>query len=101
MSQATATKSCMTLNLGNYKSFLQQVQENPEKAKFSFSAKTLWNGGAATETTARNRVIRADEPEAFTAADGVNDRLLALCVGRGRAHLHVRVEITLPLKVVA
>lgn len=89
MTRATSTKSCLTLNLGNYNAFLRQVEENPEKAKFSFAAKTVWKGGAATETIARDRVIAADEPEAFgggdSAADPVELLLAALtgCVSIG------------------
>lgn len=89
MAEATKTKSCMTLNLGNYNNFLQQVQADPSKANFSFTAKTLWKDGARTETIARDRVIKADEPEAFggqdSAADPVELLLAALtsCVSIG------------------
>ena len=89
MSESIGVKSCMTLNLGNYRNFLQQVQDDPSKAHFSFSAKTLWQGGAMTETTARGRTIKADEPEAFggkdSAADPVELLLAALtsCVSIG------------------
>lgn len=82
-------KSCMTLNLGNYQNFLQQVEADPSTARFSFTAKTVWQGGARTETTARDRVISADEPEAFggkdSAADPVELLLAALtsCVSIG------------------
>nr|ANY58132.1 Osmotically inducible protein [uncultured bacterium] len=89
MSRDTTHKSCMTLNLGNYLEFLRAVEQDPSKARFSFSAKTSWKGGAATETVARDRVIAADEPEAFgggdTAADPVELVLAALtsCVSIG------------------
>ena len=89
MTEAVKPKSCLTLNLGNYKNFLQQVQDDPTKAKFSFSATTHWKGGAVTETVARDRVITADEPEAFggkdSAADPVELLLAALtsCVSIG------------------
>ena len=89
MAEAVKTKSCMTLNLGNYRNFLQQVQEDSSKAKFSFTAKTFWKDGARTETVARDRVIKADEPEAFggsdSAADPVELLLAALtsCVSIG------------------
>ncbi len=89
MAEAVKTKSCMTLNLGNYKNFLEQVQHDPSKAQFSFTAKTFWKDGARTETVARDRVIKADEPEAFggtdSAADPVELLLAALtsCVSIG------------------
>lgn len=73
MSETVKPKSCMTLNLGNYNNFLQQVQEDPAKANFSFSAKTLWKDGTVTETIARDRVIKADEPEAFGGQDSSFD----------------------------
>jgi putative redox protein len=73
MSEATKSKSCTTLNLGNYNNFLQQVQQDPAKANFSFSAKTLWKDGTITETIARDRVIKADEPEAFGGQDSAVD----------------------------
>lgn len=82
-------KSCMTLNLGNYMDFLRGVQEDPSRARFSFSATTTWKGGAAAETRARDRVITTDEPEAFggqdSAADPVELLLAALtgCVSIG------------------
>ena len=86
---ATTHKSCQVLNIANYHNFLQQVQEDSTKARFSFSAKTLWQGGAITETVARGRTITADEPEAFggkdSAADPVELLLAALtsCVSIG------------------
>lgn len=89
MSATTSHKSCQMLNLGNYRNFLQQVQEDPTKARFSFSATTIWQGGAITETVARGRAITADEPEAFggkdSAADPVELLLAALtsCVSIG------------------
>jgi uncharacterized OsmC-like protein len=85
----TSAKSCMTLNLGNYMSFLRMVQEDPSKARFSFSTKTHWKGGAQTETTARGRTIAADEPEAFGGQDSAADPVelllaaLASCVSIG------------------
>lgn len=88
MSDTTA-KSCMTLNLGNYMSFLRSVQEDPSRARFSFSTRTHWKGGAQTETTARGRTIAADEPEAFGGQDSAADPVelllaaLASCVSIG------------------
>ncbi len=85
----TSAKSCMTLNLGNYMNFLRMVQEDPSKARFSFSTKTHWKGGAQTETTARGRTIAADEPEAFGGQDSAADPVelllaaLASCVSIG------------------
>lgn len=85
----TSAKSCMTLNLGNYMSFLRTVQEDPSKARFSFSTRTHWKGGAQTETTARGRTIAADEPEAFGGQDSAADPVelllaaLASCVSIG------------------
>lgn len=83
------SKSCFSLNLDNYRDFVRAVQEDPEKGIFSFSAKTVWQGGAITETVARDRVIAADEPEALggtdSAADPVELLLAALtsCVSIG------------------
>lgn len=91
MSGTTSAKSCLTVNLGNYRNFIQQVREDPEKARFSFSAKTLWKGGTITETIARGRAITADEPEALggqdSAVDPVELLLAALtsCVSIGLA----------------
>ncbi|HEX8274371.1 MAG TPA: OsmC family protein [Longimicrobiaceae bacterium] len=85
----TSAKSCMTLNLGNYMDFLRGVQEDPSRARFSFSTKTHWKGGAKTETTARGRTIAADEPEAFGGQDSAADPVelllaaLASCVSIG------------------
>lgn len=85
----TSAKSCMTLNLGNYMNFLRMVQEDPSKARFSFSTRTHWKGGAQTETTARGRTIAADEPEAFGGQDSAADPVelllaaLASCVSIG------------------
>lgn len=91
MTDTPTPACCLTLNLGNYQDFLRQVQEDPQKAHFRFSAKTLWQGGAVTETTARGRVIKADEPEALggrdSAVDPVELLLAALtsCVSIGIA----------------
>lgn len=82
-------KSCFSLKLDNYREFVRAVQEDPEKGTFSFSAKTVWQGGAITETVARDRVIVADEPELLggtdSAADPVELLLAALtsCVSIG------------------
>ncbi|HEX6293139.1 MAG TPA: OsmC family protein [Herpetosiphonaceae bacterium] len=89
MSETVSTKSCMTLNLGNYRNFIQEVQNDPAKANFSFSAKTLWKGGTITETTARERVIKADEPEVLGGQDSAVDPVelllaaLSSCVSIG------------------
>jgi len=72
MDTATA-KSCLSLDLGSYRDFVRQVQQDPGKAHFSFSAKTTWNGGTITETTARGRSIQADEPEALGGRDSAMD----------------------------
>ena len=83
------TKSCFSLNLDNYRDFRQQVEEDPTKGYFSFSAKTEWQGGTITQTTARERVIAADEPQVLggtdSAADPVELLLAALtsCVSIG------------------
>lgn len=83
------SKSCFSLKLDNYRDFVKAVQEDPEKGRFYFSAKTVWQGGAITETVARDRVIAADEPEALggtdSAADPVELLLAALtsCVSIG------------------
>lgn len=88
-STVAPTKSCLSLNLGNYKEFIRQVQEDPEKARFSFSVTTHWRGGTITETVARGRTILADEPEALggqdSAVDPVEFLLAALtsCVSIG------------------
>lgn len=68
-----SSKSCFSLNLDNYHDFVNAVQEDPEKGLFSFSAKTLWQGGTITETVARGRKIRADEPEALGGKDSALD----------------------------
>jgi putative redox protein len=73
MNQAAIAKSCLSLDLGSYRDFVRQVQEDPAKAKFSFSAKTVWNGGSVTETTARGRSVKADEPEALGGQDSALD----------------------------
>ena len=89
MSDTAAGKSCMTLNLGNYMNFLRMVQKDPSRARFSFSTRTTWQGAAKTETTARGRVIAADEPEAFGGQDSAADPVelllaaLASCVSIG------------------
>lgn len=83
------TKSCFSLDLDKYRDFVRAVREDPEKAKFRFSAVTRWKDGTVTETVARDRVIAADEPEALggrdSAADPVELLLAALtsCVSIG------------------
>lgn len=85
----TNTKSCFSLDLDNYRDFVRQVQQDPSKGEFRFSAKTVWHDGTVTETIARDRVIAADEPEALggtdSAADPVELLLAALtsCVSIG------------------
>lgn len=85
----SSTKSCLTLNIDNYRDFIKAVQADPEVAKFSFSARTVWQGGTITETVARERVIVADEPAPLggqdSAADPVELLLAALtsCVSIG------------------
>ncbi len=85
----TKTKSCFSLDLENYRAFLHQVEQDPGKGKFRFSAKTLWRDSTITETVARDRVILADEPEVLggkdSAADPVELLLAALtsCVSIG------------------
>ncbi len=73
MTTPTRSKSCFTLNIDNYRDFVRQVQEDPEKGKFRFTAKTLWEGGTITRTVARDRVIVADEPEALGGQDSAPD----------------------------
>lgn len=68
-----SNKSCFSLNLDNYHDFVNAVKEDPEKALFSFSAKTFWQGGTITETIARGRKIAADEPEALGGKDSALD----------------------------
>lgn len=86
---ARKTKSCFTLDLGKYRDFVRAVKEDPEKAKFRFTAVTRWKDGAVTETVTRDRVIVADEPEVLggrdSAADPVELLLAALtsCVSIG------------------
>lgn len=83
------TKSCFTLNLDNYRDFIRRVEADPAAALFSFSAKTTWEGGTVTRTSARDRIIAADEPEALggsnSALDPVELLLAALtsCVSIG------------------
>lgn len=85
----TSDKSNFLINLGNYDDFVRQVREDSDKGRFRFSARTVWTGGAATETTARGRSIQADEPEGLggrdSAADPVELLLAALtsCVSIG------------------
>ncbi len=84
-----SVKSCYSLNIDHYRQFIRAVEADPARARFSFSAKTQWQGGALTETTARGRTIHADEPEALgggdTALDPVELLLAALtsCVSIG------------------
>lgn len=92
MSQTMETGSaCTLMNMANYDGFVQQVQDDPSKGFFRFTAKTSWKGGAVTETTARGRTITADEPEGLggtdSAADPVELLLAALtsCVSIGIA----------------
>ncbi len=73
MSVNTAQKSCLTLNLENYKEFVEQVKQDPEVGKFRFSAKTEWRDGTITRTVARDREILADEPEALGGQDSAAD----------------------------
>lgn len=83
------TKSCFNLDIGRLNEFAQAVKEDPEKANFTFAAKTTWRDGAVTETRARDNVIVADEPEPLggtdTAADPVELLLASLtsCVSIG------------------
>jgi len=83
------SKSCFSLKLENYREFARAVGDDPQKGIFSFSAKTVWQGGAIRETVARDRVIVADEPEALggtdSAAEPVELLLAALtsCVSIG------------------
>lgn len=82
-------KSCFHLDIQRLSEFAQAVEEDPEKAKFTFATKTTWRDGAVTETRARENVIVADEPEVLggtdTAADPVELLLasLASCVSIG------------------
>lgn len=92
MSTAVETGcACTLVNLENYDGFVQQVQEDTTRGLFRFTAKTEWKGGAVTETTARGRSIKADEPEGLggtdSAADPVELLLAALtsCVSIGIA----------------
>ncbi len=93
--------ACTLVNLENYDGFLQQVQEDPSKGHFRFTAKTEWKGGAVTETTARGRSITADEPAGLggtdTAADPVELLLAALtsCVSIGIATQAAKRGVTL------
>lgn len=73
MNTKTAQKSCMTLNIDNYKAFIEQVREDPEAGQFQFSAKTEWGDGTITRTVARDREILADEPEALGGQDSAAD----------------------------
>lgn len=66
-------KSCFSLNLDNYRDFVEAVEDDPQKALFSFEARTAWQGGAITETVARGRKIAADEPEALGGTDSALD----------------------------
>jgi len=67
------TKSCFHLDIGRLSEFARAVQEDPERAKFAFVAKTVWRDGAVTETRARDNVIVADEPEALGGTDSAPD----------------------------
>ena len=66
-------KSCFNLDLGRLNEFAQAVRDDPEKAKLTFSAKTAWRDGAATETRARDNLIAADEPEVLGGSDSAAD----------------------------
>ncbi len=84
-----AEKSCFNLDIDRLGEFAGAVEADPEKAKFTFAARTVWRDGAVTETRARENVIVADEPEALggtdTAADPVELLLASLtsCVSIG------------------
>ena len=84
-----ATKSCFHLDTGRLNEFAEAVKQDPEKAKFTFSAHTAWRDGAMTETRAREHVIAADEPEALGGTDSAADPVelllasLASCVSIG------------------
>jgi len=63
----------MTLNIDNYKAFIEQVREDPKAGQVQFSAKTEWRDGTITRTVARDREILADEPEALGGQDSAAD----------------------------
>ena len=69
----TQTRSCFKLDLGRLNELARAVKDDPEAAKFTFSAKTRWRDGAVTETRARENVIVADEPEALGGTDSAAD----------------------------
>jgi uncharacterized OsmC-like protein len=77
------------LDIGRLNEFAQAVEDDPEKAKFTFAAKTTWRDGAVTATRAREHVIAADEPEVLGGTDSAADPVelllasLASCVSIG------------------
>ncbi len=62
-------KSCFDVNLTNVESLVKQVAENPDQGKFTFSAKTQWEGGTINQTVVRGESVPADEPEALGGND--------------------------------
>lgn len=48
-----ATKSCFHLDIGRLTEFAEAVEQDPERAKFTFATTTTWRDGAVTETRAR------------------------------------------------
>lgn len=77
------TKSCFNLDIDRLRGFAQAVREDPEKARFTFSATTRWRNGAVTETRARDNVIVADEPEALGGTDSAADPVELLLASLG------------------
>ncbi|WP_333834716.1 OsmC family protein [Rubrimonas sp.] len=57
--------------------------DHPEQAKGSFSAKTVWTGGAQAVTSARSFTIRTDEPAPLGGMDAHIDPMELLLAALG------------------
>lgn len=85
----TATKSCFHIDISRMNDLVKATEADPAKAQFTFSTETHWVDGAITETTARGKAIRADEPAALGGSDSAPDPVelllasLASCVSIG------------------
>lgn len=85
------TKSCLNINLERMNKFIEDVKNDPEKAKFTFKTETLWQDGSVSKTKARNFEIQTDEPEPLGGKDSGIDPIelllasVASCISLGFA----------------
>lgn len=66
-------KSCFQVNIGAFDQFIEDVKNDPEKAKVTFKTTTEWQGGAVSKTIARNFVLHTDEPTSLGGTDSAAD----------------------------